>query len=119
MVRYNTEKTTASEPISCEIALIASQFIRLHCHAVAVPVRLGPKADRSCKSLRFLGDLEHDLSASVTGLDLLVCFHRLNHRKRLGNNYSDLFLVDQFSNFSQFGRARAYRNRRTADTVFV
>ena len=25
--RYNTDKTTAMEPINCEIALIASQFI--------------------------------------------------------------------------------------------
>jgi hypothetical protein len=37
--RYSTDKTTASEPINCEIALTASQFIVVATKCFAFPDR--------------------------------------------------------------------------------
>src|SRR6266478_5087012 len=71
--RYNTDKTTAIEPINCEIALIASQFQSLP---------------------RFVGNLENDLPARVTSCDLFVGFPRLGERQRLRNNYPDFLFID-------------------------
>src|SRR5437764_7811581 len=88
--RYNTDKTTAAEPISCEMALIASQFIP----------RFIPRAS-DCLLLRLVSDFQNNFSARVTRRDLLLRLFRFRKRKRLGNNYFDFAFVDQFANLCQ------------------
>src|SRR5262245_2118080 len=51
--------------------------------------------------LRFVSDLENDLSARVTSRHLLLCFHRVRKRECLRHDYFDFPVVDQFADFSQ------------------
>src|SRR5207248_6055370 len=70
--RYSTDKTTAIEPINCEIALIASQSI------YAVIAQLN-----RCVLLWFVSDFEDDLTACVTGCHLWLGW-TIHHTSDIG-----------------------------------
>src|SRR5215472_12449954 len=123
--RYNTDKTTASEPINCEMALIASQFTVVAimvCFRASVPRNPSPQINTDCHRLgeaasnlcsvcvrgpgllpllRFVANFKNYFTARVTSRYLFLRFDRLRKWKRLRHGYLDFPGIDEFADLGE------------------